>query len=86
MKRYRNFINNYTDEVRHPIIADNDDWDEIMNAFIEVFAMSMMVFSNSNIANEITLGNWWRVFLEVIYVKGYEFGKESKEIQNGQLG
>lgn len=65
------WFNKYSDDVRHPLIVENPDWDEINVVLAEwVDALTKMSTIDS-----LTL---LRVIVEIVYVMGYDSGKKNK--------
>lgn len=60
----------YPDDVHHPLVIENPDWEEINKALGEWFdLLSSGRFDDASILLML------RLVVEVIYVKGYESGK-----------
>ena len=66
---YVRLLAEYTDDVRHPLIVDCEDWDMKIRPALEELSS---LFPLPTIAGWLSM---MRVAIEVIYVMGYERGK-----------
>ena len=65
----------YSDGVRHPLVADCDDWEMIRSALIEFYDKGVL-----NVDGEESAG-LFRLLLENIYVMGYKRGQRDAKAE-----
>lgn len=74
-----NYLLKYPDEMRHAIIADSDDWDD-MNPTLAMFEqLHFRIYANA-LGDEAddAWRHMMRAMMEVIYVKGYRRGLDEQ--------
>jgi len=66
------FLSQFKDDVRHPIVADSYDWDNVIRPALAEF-LEVLPY-----AREDGLPNFLLTFVEAIYCRGYQRGKNEQ--------
>ena len=65
----------YSDDIRHPLVADCDDWTLIRDALIDFYDHNVLTVSDEQSAG------LFRLMLENIYVMGYQRGRHDAKAE-----
>lgn len=80
--RLREYFSIYNDSRRHPIVQDNDDWEEMSAGLVPLESLFNLIYVAKDDDADAIWKTLMRAMLEVAYVKGYERGRDETTFQS----